>query len=43
MYCISNGIDYHGMKTKKGIVIYIAGESERKVKQIGVLLRNEGL
>lgn len=32
MYCISNGIDYHGMKTKKGIVIYIAGEGANGAK-----------
>lgn len=32
MYCISNGIDYHGMKTKKGIVIYIAGEGSNGAK-----------
>lgn len=32
MYCISNGIDYHGMKTKKGTVVYIAGEGANGAK-----------
>ena len=32
MYCISNGIDYHGRKTKKGIVVYIAGEGANGAK-----------
>ena len=25
MFCISAGIDYHGKKAKKGVVVYIAG------------------
>lgn len=32
MYCISNGIEYHGHKTKQGIVIYIAGEGANGAK-----------
>ena len=32
MFCISNGIKYHGKETKKGTVIYIAGEGHHGAK-----------
>ena len=32
LYCISNGIEYHGKETKKGAVVYVAGESANGVK-----------
>ena len=32
MFCISNGIKYHGRETKKGTVVYIAGEGHHGAK-----------
>lgn len=32
MFCISNGLKYHGKETKKGTVIYIAGEGHHGAK-----------
>lgn len=32
MFCISNGIKYHGKETKKGTVVYIAGEGHHGAK-----------
>lgn len=32
MFCISSGINYHGKKAKKGVVVYIAGEGVNGAK-----------
>lgn len=33
MFCVSNGIPFHGIKTTQGKVIYIAGEGQRGAKE----------
>lgn len=32
MFCVSAGIDYHGIKAKKGVVVYVAGEGVNGTK-----------